>query len=125
MVVDALAEEVPGAFQRHRARAEVLDGRLGTRPGGAPGPRIILAKPTSYMNLSGGPVAALCTFYSVPAERLLVVHDELDLPEHTLRLKRGGGDRKSGVKGERVNPRTKRINEEKGQQPQKRQEDAI
>ncbi|HLS26108.1 MAG TPA: aminoacyl-tRNA hydrolase [Beutenbergiaceae bacterium] len=91
MVVDALAEEVPGAFQRHRGRAEVLDGRLGTRPGGAPGPRVILAKPSSYMNLSGGPVAALCTFYSVPAERLLVVHDELDLPEHTLRLKRGGG----------------------------------
>src|SRR5690625_7976118 len=43
------------------------------------------------MSLSGGPVAALCTFYSVPAEQLLVVHDELDLPEHTLRLKRGGG----------------------------------
>lgn len=91
MVVDALAEDVPGQFQRHRARAEVLDGRLGTMPGGAPGPRVVLAKPSSYMNLSGGPVAGLCTFYSVPPDRLLVIHDELDLPEHTLRLKRGGG----------------------------------
>src|SRR5690625_102382 len=95
MVVDALAEDVPGQFQRHRARAEVLDGRRGTMPGGAPGPRVVLAKPSSYMNLSGGPVAGLCTFYSVPPDRLLVIHDELDLPEHTLRLKRGGGDRKS------------------------------
>lgn len=91
MVVDTLAEEAAGRFQSHRARAQVLDGRLGTLPGGAPGPRAVLAKPAGYMNLSGAPVAALCRFYDVPPQRLLVVHDELDLPLHTLRLKQGGG----------------------------------
>ncbi len=92
MVLDVLAREVPGTFTAHKARAAVLDGRLGVGPGGAPGPRVVLAKPGSYMNLSGGPVSALVTFYQVPLERLLVVHDELDLPAETLRLKRGGGE---------------------------------
>ncbi|MGC0273603.1 aminoacyl-tRNA hydrolase [Pseudactinotalea sp. Z1739] len=91
MVTEAVAEQVPGEFVRHRARAQVLDGRMGVRSGGAPGPRVVLAKPSTYMNVSGAPVAALCRFYSVPPERLLVVHDELDLPAHTLRLKQGGG----------------------------------
>lgn len=92
MVLDVLAERVGGAFTRHRARAQVLDGRLGVLPGGAPGPRVVLAKPTSYMNVSGGPVGVLAGFYGVPPARLLVVHDELDLPPETLRLKRGGGE---------------------------------
>lgn len=91
MVLDAVARETAGSFQRHKARAQVLDGRLGVRPGGAPGPRVVLAKPSTYMNLSGAPVAALCRFYGVAPERLLVVHDELDLPAHTLRLKQAGG----------------------------------
>src|SRR6185369_7136501 len=47
---------------------------------------------SSYMNLSGGPVASLRDFFKVPVERIVVVHDELDLPFATLRLKRGGGD---------------------------------
>ncbi len=92
MVLDLLAERLPGSFVVHRARAAVLDGRLGTLPGGAPGPRVVLAKPASFMNVSGGPVAALRTFYDVPPSKLLVVHDELDLPPATLRLKRGGGE---------------------------------
>ena len=92
MVLDVLAERMGGSFSRHRARAQVLDGRLGMLPGGAPGPRAVLAKPTSYMNVSGGPVGALVGFYGVPPARLLVVHDELDLPPETLRLKLGGGE---------------------------------
>lgn len=92
MVLDALAQDVGGSLTRHKARAAVLDGRLGVLPGGVPGPRVVLARPATYMNLSGGPVAALCQFYSVPPEHVLVIHDELDLPEHTLRLKRGGGE---------------------------------
>ena len=92
MVLDVLAREIPGGFVTHKARAQVLDGRLGVLPSGAPGPRVVLAKPSTYMNLSGGPVAALVRFYDVPLERLLVVHDELDLPPATLRLKRGGGE---------------------------------
>ncbi|MHB1063933.1 MAG: aminoacyl-tRNA hydrolase [Georgenia sp.] len=92
MVLDVVAGRMSGSFTKHKARAQVLDGRLGTGPGGAPGPRAILAKPGSYMNVSGGPVGALVQFYGVDAGRLLVVHDELDLPVDTLRLKKGGGE---------------------------------
>lgn len=92
MVLDVLAARMAGSFTSHKARAAVLDGRLGTLPGGVPGPRVVLAKPASFMNVSGGPVAALLQFYGVTPENLLVVHDELDLPEHTVRVKRGGGE---------------------------------
>ncbi|PWD51980.1 aminoacyl-tRNA hydrolase [Serinibacter arcticus] len=92
MVLDVLASRMNGSFTQHKARAAVLDARLGTLPGGVPGPRVILARPATYMNTSGGPVAALMQFYDVDAENLLVVHDELDIPEHQLRLKRGGGE---------------------------------
>ncbi|ACQ79251.1 peptidyl-tRNA hydrolase [Beutenbergia cavernae DSM 12333] len=92
MAADVLASRIGSAFTTHKARAAVVDGRLGTLPGGVPGPRVIVAKPATYVNLSGGPVAALSTFYDIPAERLLVVYDELDLPAHTLRLKLGGGE---------------------------------
>ena len=61
-------------------------------PGGAPGPATILAVPTAYMNVSGGPVKALLTYYSCPIEQVVVVHDELDLPAGTVRLKLGGGE---------------------------------
>jgi PTH1 family peptidyl-tRNA hydrolase len=91
MVVDRLAGDVGGKFSRHKARADVLTGRLGT-DAGRPGPRVVLAKPHTYMNESGGPVAGLVRFFRVPLDRLLVVHDELDLPFGTVRLKRGGGE---------------------------------
>lgn len=93
MVIEALAQRGGARLTRHKARAQVAELRLGILPGGAPGPKAILAEPACFMNLSGGPVAALAQFYGVdPAARLLVVHDELDLPAHTLRLKRGGGE---------------------------------
>ena len=88
MVLDLLAERVGGRFKAHKGRAEILEGRVG----GPSGPRTVLAKPRSYMNESGGPAAALQGFYKIPAERLVVVHDELDLPYGALRLKLGGGD---------------------------------
>ena len=56
------------------------------------GVRAVLAKPNSFMNVSGGPVAALRAFYKTPAEHIVVLHDELDLPFGTVRLKLGGGD---------------------------------
>lgn len=90
MVADLLAERVGGRFKAHRSRAQVVEGRLG--PPGPAGRRMVLAKPMTYMNLSGGPVSALAGFYKVPLERLVVVHDELDLEYGTLRLKLGGGD---------------------------------
>jgi PTH1 family peptidyl-tRNA hydrolase len=53
---------------------------------------VVLAKPTTYMNVSGGPVAALAKYYDVPPERTVLVHDELDIPFADVRLKRGGGE---------------------------------
>ena len=91
MVADLLAERIGGKFKRAgKAQAQVLEGRIG-----APGPasrRVVLVKPTSFMNLSGGPVNALRDFYKVPLANVLAVHDELDIDYGTLRLKLGGGD---------------------------------
>ncbi|MDT0441728.1 aminoacyl-tRNA hydrolase [Streptomyces johnsoniae] len=90
MTADLLADRIGGTFKSHKARAMVLEGRLGAP--GAGGPRVVVAKPLSFMNLSGGPVSALCAFYRVPPDRLVVIHDELDIGYGVLRLKRGGGD---------------------------------
>jgi PTH1 family peptidyl-tRNA hydrolase len=92
MVVDVLGARVGGSFKSHRSRAAVLEGRLGVLPGGAPGPRVVLAKPTTYMNESGGPVSGLAQFYKVDLDHIVVVHDELDIPASALRLKLGGGE---------------------------------
>ncbi|WP_230673822.1 aminoacyl-tRNA hydrolase [Rathayibacter sp. Leaf248] len=87
MVLDELASRIGGSFRRHtRANATVAEGFL--RPGG---PKLVLGKPNSFMNLSGGPTSQLLDFYSLAPERLIVVHDELDIPFDTLRLKQGGG----------------------------------
>ena len=89
MVLDVLAARQQASWRRDRSgRADVVESRIGRLPG----VRLVLAKPRSYMNESGGPVAALVRFHKVPPERLLLVHDELDLPHGSLRLKRGGGD---------------------------------
>jgi PTH1 family peptidyl-tRNA hydrolase len=85
LVVDLLAERIGGRFKAHRGRCDVVEARLGGVP-------VVLAKPKSYMNESGGPIVAISRFYKVPVERITIVHDELDLPFGTLRLKRGGGD---------------------------------
>jgi PTH1 family peptidyl-tRNA hydrolase len=85
MVVDLLAERIGSRFKAHRTRNEVADGRLAGIP-------VTLAKPRTFMNTSGGPVAALASFYKVPPERVIVVHDELDIPFGAIRLKLGGGD---------------------------------
>ncbi|HQY34791.1 aminoacyl-tRNA hydrolase [Actinotalea sp.] len=92
MVVDELARRCGASFTSHRSRAGVADVRIGVLPGGVPGPRAVLAKPTSYMNVSGGPVVGLATYLGVPVDHVLVVHDELDLPFATVRLKAGGGE---------------------------------
>ncbi|MFE6778562.1 aminoacyl-tRNA hydrolase [Streptomyces sp. NPDC057702] len=90
MVADLLAERMGGRFKTHKARAQVVEGRIG--PPGPANRRVVLAKPMTYMNLSGGPTTALGDFYKVPAERIIAVHDELDIDYGTLRLKLGGGD---------------------------------
>jgi PTH1 family peptidyl-tRNA hydrolase len=93
MVVDELARQTSATLRQHRsAQALAAEVRLGTLPGGLPGPRAVLARPTTYMNLSGGPVAGLVSFYKVPVERVVVVHDELDIEPGQVRLKQGGGE---------------------------------
>ncbi|GAB2972990.1 aminoacyl-tRNA hydrolase [Amycolatopsis acidiphila] len=85
MVLDELAARVGGKFKAHKGGAEVLEGRLADR-------RVVLAKPRSFMNLSGGPVSATAKFYKIEPSGIVVVHDELDLPFGSLKLKLGGGD---------------------------------
>ncbi|MEP7019520.1 MAG: aminoacyl-tRNA hydrolase [Pseudonocardiales bacterium] len=85
LVLDVLAHRSGSKFKAHRGRADLIEGRLGLH-------RVLLAKPKTYMNESGGPVASLRDFFKVPAERIVVVHDEIDLPFGTIRLKLGGGD---------------------------------
>ncbi|WP_141879531.1 aminoacyl-tRNA hydrolase [Homoserinimonas aerilata] len=86
MVLAELADRASASFRSHKANAMVAEGRTGIE-----GPRLVLAKPNSFMNLSGGPVAGLVRFFKIPAEQLIVVHDELDIPFDSVRLKRGGG----------------------------------
>jgi PTH1 family peptidyl-tRNA hydrolase len=90
MVLDLLGSSLQEKFRR-KGRSEVAESRLAP-VGGRPGERLLLARPTTYMNVSGGPVAELLRFFRVEPARLLVVHDELDLPFGVLRLKRGGGE---------------------------------
>jgi PTH1 family peptidyl-tRNA hydrolase len=92
MTVDELARRTQATFRTHRGQAQVGDVRLGTGPGGVPGPKVVLAKPMSYMNLSGGPVASVLAMHGGEPERLVVVHDDLDIPFGQVRLKLGGGE---------------------------------
>lgn len=85
-VVELLAARAGGGrFSKHKSNADVLEGRLAGR-------RVVLAKPRTYMNVSGGPVAGLVKYFSVPPADLLVVHDDLDLGFGIVRLKLGGGE---------------------------------
>nr|WP_264674199.1 aminoacyl-tRNA hydrolase [Nocardioides lijunqiniae] len=91
LVLDELAHRLGGSFRAHKTgRSDVVEGRLG--PPGTEGPRIVLARPRSYMNEVGGPVKALATFYKVPPDHIVAIHDELDIAFGTLRTKLGGGD---------------------------------
>ena len=87
-VVELIALRVAGRsarFKAHRSRCEIMETRLGGVP-------VVLARPKSYMNESGGPVNAAARFFKVPIERIVAVHDDLDLPFGALRVKRGGGE---------------------------------
>ena len=86
MALAELADRASATFKNHKANASVAEGRSF-----AAGPKLVFAKPNSFMNLSGGPVAALLRFYKISPDHLIVLHDELDLPFDTVRLKFGGG----------------------------------
>lgn len=84
MVLDTLARRSGERWKGHKTRTDVAVARIEGIP-------TVLAKPRSYMNVSGGPVVAVSDFFSVPAERLIVVHDDLDVPFGSIKIKRGGG----------------------------------
>lgn len=86
MVADALAGRVGSAFSSHKkSNSDIVQARLGRRS-------VVIAKPRTFMNLSGQPVAALARFFFVDAANIVVVHDELDIDFGALRLKLGGGE---------------------------------
>ncbi len=88
LVVDLLARRTGATFARHRrAVAMVAEGHLGLG-----GPRLVLAKPMTYMNLVGGPVAGLARFYKVAVDRVVAIHDDLDIEFGQLKFKIGGGE---------------------------------
>src|SRR5699024_7764493 len=87
MVVNELAARHNQRWNVHKAGAAVAEFRLGVG-----GPKMVLAKPGVYMNLSGKPIASLLNFYKIPLGNLIVIHDELDINFDTLRLNRGGGE---------------------------------
>lgn len=88
MVLDELAGRVGGRFKAAPGhRAQLLEGRL--RLGGD---KVVLAKPTSYMNLSGGAVSSLAKYFRIPPERVVVVHDEVDVDFDAVRVKQGGSE---------------------------------
>ena len=92
MLIDLLAHNAGVQLSSHRSGTHCADIRLGMLPGGIPGPRVIVATSDSYMNTSGGPSGRLAKFMNVDPSHLLVVHDDLDLPAGSLRLKTGGGE---------------------------------
>lgn len=86
MVADALAGRIGSAFSSHKkSNSDIVQARLGSRS-------VVIAKPRTFMNLSGQPVAALARFFSIEPANIVVVHDELDIDFGALRLKLGGGE---------------------------------
>jgi PTH1 family peptidyl-tRNA hydrolase len=84
MVVARLAERAGAKLKRSRNRAQVAEVRDGDE-------RVVLARPAGYVNESGGPVSLLARWYKTPLERIIVVHDEIDLAAGRLQVRRGGG----------------------------------
>lgn len=91
-VVDLLVARGGESWKRHQSGTLTAKIRLGTTAGGAPGPAVIVAKSLEYMNVSGASLANLAKYAKIDPAQILVIHDELDLPEYALKLKRGGGE---------------------------------
>jgi PTH1 family peptidyl-tRNA hydrolase len=85
LVADLLADRIGARFKRDRGSTQAASGRLAGLP-------VLIVKPMTFMNLSGSAVTAVSRFYKIPPDRTIVVHDELDLPFASIRLKLGGGD---------------------------------
>ncbi|MSS85099.1 aminoacyl-tRNA hydrolase [Actinomycetaceae bacterium WB03_NA08] len=90
--IAVLVKRLGATMRSHTSRCHVAEARIGILPGGAPGPKITLAVADSYMNVSGGPLSRLAQYLRISPDEILVIHDDLDLPAHQLRLKQGGGE---------------------------------
>jgi PTH1 family peptidyl-tRNA hydrolase len=89
MVIDHLVKRHSVKLSSHKSRTHIAAYKLGI---GIDAHQIILAKSTSYMNESGGPIKALANFYSIEPANIIVLHDELDIGYSVIRSKLGGGD---------------------------------
>ncbi len=84
MAVDYLMDELKFSGKKVKNKAIIIDGQYA-------GLRLYLVKPQTFMNLSGDPVNALLRFFKIPVADLIVLHDDIDLPFGTIRLRPGGG----------------------------------
>lgn len=89
--IDELARQANVTYWKNRAGAEVASIQVNDAEAEGGKREVILVKPQSYMNTSGGPISKLCAQYKVSVEELLVIHDELDIPAGDVRIKVGGG----------------------------------
>ena len=89
MVIDHLAKRHNVKLSSHKSRCDIAAFKLGV---GVDAHSVIVAKSKSYMNETGGPVKALASFYSVEPSKIIVLHDELDIPYAAIRAKVAGGD---------------------------------
>jgi len=89
MVADELANRYTGKFSSHKYRALVSEARLGV---GSEAPKLIIIKPSTYMNDSGNAVAPLAKYFNTAPQQIIAIHDELDIPFNAIRVKLGGGD---------------------------------
>ena len=89
--IDVLAEKAGVSYWKNQAGAEVAVINVNDAEAEGGKREVILVKPQSYMNTSGGPISKLCAQYKVKPEELLVIHDELDIPAGDVRVKVGGG----------------------------------
>lgn len=89
--IDILAQQAGVTYWKTQAGAEVATIKVNDAEAEGGKREVILVKPQSYMNTSGGPISKLCAQYKVKPEELLVIHDELDIPAGDVRVKVGGG----------------------------------
>ena len=89
VVADTLAARLNAKFSSHKNRAQIAQCRLGL---GADAPSVVIVKPQTYMNDSGDAVAPLAQYFNCAPGFVIAIHDELDIPFETLRVKIGGGD---------------------------------
>lgn len=85
MAIDRIASDYRFAKSKKSFGGELIEGEID-------GAKVFLLKPLTYMNLSGECVGKAARFYKIPAEKIIVLHDELDLPLAKLRVKMGGGN---------------------------------